>query len=306
MVGVAVAAVAASLLVCGVLVYVLVRDRLLAGLQERLHVRAAMAADLAEGASPRELADRLSRSEMHARIDMHDGRSIKVEPSWLVGADVDESAVNPRFYSTVTELPDEDGTLTLFMPRNEVDAALRQLLAVEVITVVLSAGLVGVMLAQLSRTALAPVDAVVHTALAIAEGDSHRRLRPTTTRTELGRMAAAFDHMLDALSAALARARAADARSQRFLADAAHQLRAPIASAQSAAEGLLMGWDAIDRAERERLVDVVAVECARSGDLVGDLLLLANLDAEQAPSVEQVDVAALLEDEAARLQTPGP
>ena len=96
-----------------------------------------------------------------------------------------------------------------------------------------------------SRVALRPLDRLTALANNITTGDRGRRLRPDRTGTELGRAARAFDGMLDALETSERRAQqAADAAqraetaTRRFLVDAAHELRTPIAGMQVAAEQL--------------------------------------------------------------------
>jgi two-component system, OmpR family, sensor kinase len=87
--------------------------------------------------------------------------------------------------------------------------------------------------------AIAPLDAVVAAADRTAAGHLGERLEPDDPTTRLGRMAAAYDRMLDSLEAALADTQAAEATSRRFLADAAHQLRTPLAASRSSVEALL-------------------------------------------------------------------
>lgn len=160
------------------------------------------------------------------------------------------------------------------------------------------------------RFALAPLDAMTSLARGIARGGRGRRLVPERTNTELGRTAAAFDDMLDALEGAEAQARAANEQTRRFVADAAHELRTPIAGVAAAAEAVLqMPADAgvDDWEQRQRLELLLVRESHRAAGLIDDLLDLARIDAGVRLQLEPVDLSALAmtQVERARLQHPG-
>src|SRR6186997_1891246 len=124
----------------------------------------------------------------------------------------------------------------------------------------------------------------------IAHGDSKLRLAPSRTDTELGSLAQAFDQMVDALEKAVEEARASEAATRRFLADASHELRTPIAALQASVETLLR--EQPERPERDRLEAAVARESERLGRLVDDLLGLARL--ETHPARIPVDLATIV------------
>jgi signal transduction histidine kinase len=112
---------------------------------------------------------------------------------------------------------------------------------------------------------------------------------PSRTDTELGSLAAAFDRMLDSLETAIEEARASDAATRRFLADASHELRNPIAALQASVETLLR--EQPQRPERDRLEAAVARHSERLGRLINDLLSLARLEAH--PTRSPVDLATV-------------
>jgi two-component system OmpR family sensor kinase len=128
---------------------------------------------------------------------------------------------------------------------------------------------------QVTRAALRPLDHVAMVAEGIAAGEVDRRLRPSRADTELGRMAAAFDRMVDALQDALDRSRTSEAATRQFLADASHELRTPIARLQATAETLLR--EQPSRPDRDALEARLAGDAARLGRLVADLLDLGLL-----------------------------
>ena len=145
-----------------------------------------------------------------------------------------------------------DGTKVSFTAsRASIDHAVTNLLLVELLVAAAALALATLLVLQGTRTALRPLSAVIETATRIAHGDSKLRLEPSRTDTELGSLAQAFDQMVDALEKAIEEARASDAATRRFLADASHELRTPVAALQASVETLLR--EQPERPERDRL-----------------------------------------------------
>ena len=181
-----------------------------------------------------------------------------------------------------------DGTqITYTASQAPVAHAVKRLLTIEVGVGMAALALAALLLLRGAATALRPL-----TARRIAAGERSRRLRATRTDTELGGMAAAFDHMVDALDAAIARAEAAESSMRVFLADASHELRTPIAALQANAETLLR--EQPDRPERDQLEANLARDAARLGRLVNDLLALTRLESDNQPQapVNLAEIAA--------------
>ena len=196
-----------------------------------------------------------------------------------------------------------DGTQVTFSASSvSIDRAVTNLLLVELLVAAAAIALATLLVLQGTRTALRPLSAVIETATRIAHGDSKLRLRPSRTDTELGSLAAAFDQMVDALETAIDEARASDAATRRFLADASHELRTPVAALQASVETLLR--EQPERPERDRLEAAVARESERLGRLVDDLLGLARLEAH--PNRAPTDLASIARPllEAARARAP--
>lgn len=137
----------------------------------------------------------------------------------------------------------------------------------------------------------------------IADGASDHRLDVAHPGTELGRTAHAFNDMLDTLEAAIQRATDSDERTRRFLADAAHQLRTPIAGAHASAEGLLY---AADSDEQQRLLRNVLRETDRAGHTVSGLLTLARLDRGHSPTRHPTSLTELVAEEVERAADHAP
>ncbi|MGD9531410.1 MAG: sensor histidine kinase [Pseudonocardia sp.] len=118
-------------------------------------------------------------------------------------------------------------------------------------------------------------------------------------RGEVAELAAGFDAMLDRLQAAF------DAQ-RRFVANAGHELRTPLAVMRTEVDVTLADPDA-DPAELRRMAEVLRDATRRADDLVAGLLLLARTEALDAVARDPVDLAqavapalAVAEAEAAR------
>ena len=136
----------------------------------------------------------------------------------------------------------------------------------------------------------------------VSQGNRGYRLAPTRTDTELGQTAQAFDEMLDELEGAETRARQAEERTRAFLADAAHELRTPIAGVQAAAETLLHHDDQLSHDERQHLQALLVREAERAGALISDLLTAARLDAGIDLDLAPVSLRTLARGEIDRVQ----
>lgn len=121
--------------------------------------------------------------------------------------------------------------------------------------------------------------------------------------TEQRWMAETLDTTLHALQAAADEARESEIASRRFLDDAAHQLRTPMAGIRACAETLLRGVTAQDA---DRLLTLLVRETSRAGGLISSLLRVARLDQGVALQQEWVDVVALCAEEVGRLDLLSP
>ncbi len=114
---------------------------------------------------------------------------------------------------------------------------------------------------------------------------------------------AALARVLVLRDRAAAEARASEAAMRRFLADASHELRTPVAALQATAERLLRDQPA--RPARDGIEAGLARDSGRLGQLVDDLLNLARLDAREQPHRQPLDLADLASAAVAAARTNG-
>jgi two-component system, OmpR family, sensor kinase len=310
---------AAVLLVVGVLTDVVFSAQIRSELRQQLNVRATLAGQLvAQGVPVGEVARRVEAPGIRAEVVAADGRRYAGDPDedrpwgppWRGGPpgadhrdwwDDEDGWGDPQ----VLEQPLADGSrLTLMASGGPVSGAQSLLRRTLIVLSLAALAVAGIVMLLTTRVALAPLDAMTALARSITSGDRGRRLAPTRTDTELGRTASAFDAMLDELEGAEATARASEARTRRFVADAAHELRTPIAGVQAVAEAALSPGMAPE--ERERLHLLMLRESRRAGRLVDDLLVLARLDAGLELRREPVDLLELARAEAERARFVAP
>src|SRR4029079_6983429 len=96
----------------------------------------------------------------------------------------------------------------------------------------------------------------------------------------VGHLARALNTMLERIEEAFAQRDRTEQHLRRFVADASHELRTPIAAVSAYGEMFERG--ASQRpADTARVIKGIREETARMSELVEDLLLLARLDDQQ-------------------------
>jgi signal transduction histidine kinase len=200
------------------------------------------------------------------------------------------------FVIVATNAETADGGLVVLAARNldrvgESTGALTGLLAVGLPLVLLILGLVTW---RIVGRALAPVEAVRREVDEISAAELHRRVPVPARADEIARLAATMNRMLDRLQ------RAQD-QQRRFVSDASHELRSPIAVIRQHAEVALAHPD---RIRPDDLATTVRAEGLRLQRLVDDLLLLARAD-EGVLALDRrpLDLDDVVFDEAKRLRS---
>jgi two-component system, OmpR family, heavy metal sensor histidine kinase CusS len=272
----------------GASVYVLMRHHLLAltdsGLAEEL---TELGDDAEQVSSPSGLGPRYAQHEdYNLQVTTPDGRILfygdRLEAEKLP---FDRSRLSPSRTLYSTHVVGELGRLrvaTRLMSGSHgplviqaatslkpFDLASRQLLAVLLVTgataVACSLG-IGYLLA---RKALAPVDRMVAAADEITATRLDRRLEITCADDELGRLGRTLNDMIERLERSFSRI-------HQFTADAAHELRTPLAVIRSSAEVALR--EPRSPEQDRRVLEEIVDETERLGRIVAQLLDLCRED----------------------------
>jgi two-component system, OmpR family, sensor kinase len=234
--------------------------------------QAQLARQLARsGVGPQQIVNRVQAGGVQAHLVLRNGTEF--------GTPITSGTVKTTTITLNAPTRVDGANLTLAVDTALVSDARRTLRRVLMITAVIALVVSAALVAAAVRLALRPLDSMAALAKTVSQGNRGYRLAPTRTDTELGQTAQAFDEMLDELEGAETRAQQAEERTRAFLADAAHELRTPIAGVQAAAETLLHHDDQLDHDERQHLQALLVREAERAGALISDLLTAARLDA---------------------------
>ncbi|MET7736463.1 ATP-binding protein [Streptomyces sp. NPDC005402] len=202
-------------------------------------------------------------------------------------ATIDGKPADYRFAAVEVEVPDK-GTLTVYAgasldpEQSAVDTAQTVML----VGFPLLLGVVATVTWLVTRRALRPVEGIRAEMAAItASQDLARRVPVPDTHDEVARLARTTNETLAALETSVERQR-------RFVADASHELRSPIASLRTQLEVAAAHPELLD-------LDGAVEDTVRLQHLAADLLLLARLDAGERPQNTRFDLAAVVQEQAA-------
>lgn len=151
----------------------------------------------------------------------------------------------------------------------------------------------GLLVWWLVRKALMPVEAIRSEVEVISGSELGRRVAEPAVRDEIGRLATTMNRMLERLEKA-------SSRQKSFVADASHELRSPLAAAQTELEVSLTYVETTDWPESAR---IALGELERVRRIVDDLSLLAKYDEDELPAAMlPVDLEEIVMDQCSRLR----
>jgi two-component system sensor histidine kinase MprB len=305
-------AVALGVAVCAVVVWVLVRDQLRQSLDERLagtainHARveellragdcATQPAEGTESAGPAEPGGVPGVIEGAVQVVDAGGRTCLIEgDAALRVADADRAVAAGRSPEALHDTTGSDGAgyrvitrplagppgverglaVSVARPLSEVDATLRALTWVLLITG--AAGTTGAAAvgAVLARAGLRPVDRLTQAAEHIARTEDLSVRIPVTGDDEVARLSRSFNSM----TAALASSRELQ---QQLIADAGHELRTPLTSLRTNIELLVRSEETgrpLPARDRRELMESVTAQLGELAALIGDLQELSRPEA---------------------------
>lgn len=156
----------------------------------------------------------------------------------------------------------------------------------------------------LARLATRPAEELSNTAQQVAAGDLTLRA-PIPPVHELSTLATTFNSMLDQVQRTVEIEQQTATALRRFVADAAHELRSPLAVLRGSVEVWQMAQQRGEQAEMRQSAALIQAEIDGMGRLVDDLLLLARMDhaAEQSITslhASDIEPLPLLEEVAER------
>jgi two-component system OmpR family sensor kinase len=203
-------------------------------------------------------------------------------------------------------------TVVAVSPMSEVYETASRLVVVEILAVAGAILLVAVVGTWFVRREMKPLKAVAETASGVAALPLDRgdvvipaRVADTNPGTEVGQVGLAVNAMLDHVETSLRTRAETEDKLRRFVSDAGHELRTPLASVRGYAE-LMRRGAAADPESAAQAASRIEAAASRMGLLVEDLLLLASLDEERPLSRERLGLGSLVEDAVSEVSATGP
>ncbi|WP_431895699.1 sensor histidine kinase [Nonomuraea sp. bgisy101] len=204
---------------------------------------------------------------------------------WSFSRSADREPRGKGWWLRASWLPD-GRLLVLGVPASGFDDLGGRLTGVHSTITALALLVLGVFAYRIIRRSVRPLEEIAAAARAIGEGDLSRKVEPADDASEAGRLGLA-------LNEAFRQRIVSEQRLRRFVADASHELRTPVAAIRGYAELFRRG--AAGRPDDLALtMSRIESEATRMGVLVDELLLLARLDQGRAVERRPVDLGVLV------------
>ncbi|MCX5372229.1 cell wall metabolism sensor histidine kinase WalK [Streptomyces sp. NBC_00103] len=239
-----------------------------------------------------------------------DRRTLAAVPADGAGHTIDLTALDD--YRVIAVQGRDGDVLITGLPTEPVEATVHRLELVAAVVFGAALAVAGFAGAMWVRWSLRPLSRVAATAtkvsrlpLSSGEVGLWPRAPEADPRSEVGRVADAFNTMLGHVEEALTKRHASEERLRSFAADASHELRTPVASIRGHAELALLHPGPVPQ-KVARALERIEAEAARMSEMVDDLLLLARLDAGRPLERLSVDLTRLVLDAVTDAQAAGP
>ena len=198
--------------------------------------------------------------------------------------EIDLDADDITTVSLPVELASGTLTLTAASPLEPVRSGVSALRGILLVLVPLLVGGVGTTAWFVTGRAFRPVESITDQVDRITDDRLDERVPVPSSRDEVAHLARTMNRMLDRLATSRRRQR-------RFVSDASHELRNPIAASKAKLEVALANPEQVDW---ESTAEVVLEEQDRLSSLVDSLLELARLDEQGPAEIGELDLDDLI------------
>jgi len=225
-------------------------------------------------------------------------RSITSSLHHVVIVTVGSTTGSLSWRAVLVDLPHVHTEVLVAASLNQVNATMRFLRLSLLLTGLIVLAVLTATGIWITRLGLRPIAEVTEVAEAIVDGDRTRRVAGRDQGTEAGKLARAFNVMLD-------EQQASEARLRQFVADASHELRTPV----SVILGITELWrrgELRSGSQSDEAIHRIGVSGTQMGRLVEDLLFLARLDEGRPLEREPVDLGQVVRDVVADVLTTDP
>src|ERR1022692_2605393 len=200
-----------------------------------------------------------------------------------------------RRSSTGVALPPGRVILVVARPVDAVSNQVRVVVVAELITGAALIALLAIGGSWLIGRGLEPLDQMASTANDItSRGDLNARMPEAGDRTDVGRLGAAINTMLDRIQQAFGARLRSEQKVREFAADASHELRTPLTTIRGYAELYRQG--ALGPEQPPGAMRRIEQEAQRMSTLVAELLELARLDRTTSLDLTETDLAIVVRD----------